>query len=185
MNGDMITVILQPIGAVDPEMIAYLEEEMESVYVAVEVRQAVKVPAEASDPERGQLEGTSVLMALPSPDTSIDATLGVIDEDLFVAELNFIFGLAYGNRAIISLRRLRQEFHGLSPDPELFRVRAKKEAFHDLGHVFGLPHCEDRRCVMCFSNSIFETDFKSFRFCERCWETLEDSGVVLSYRIDD
>jgi archaemetzincin len=181
----MITVILQPIGAVDPEMIAYLEEEIGSVFGAVEVRQAVKVPAEALDPERGQLEGTSVLMALPPPDAcSGDAVLGVIDEDLFVAELNFIFGLAYGSRAIISLTRLRQEFRGLSPDPELFRERAKKEAVHELGHIFGLPHCANRRCVMCFSNSIFETDFKSFRFCERCRETLEDSGVVLSYLID-
>ncbi len=177
----MVTVALQPIGSVDPVMIAFLEEEIGSIFGAVEVRPATEVPAKAFDPERGQREGSSLLRALPAakPGAS-DAVLGVIDEDIFVADLNFIFGLAYGRRAIISLTRLRQEFRGLSPDPALFRERAKKEAVHELGHVFGLPHCPDRRCVMHFSNSIIDTDFKGWRYCERCRELLKDSGVQVS-----
>ncbi|HPJ30657.1 MAG TPA: archaemetzincin family Zn-dependent metalloprotease [Methanothrix sp.] len=165
----MTTIILQPVGAVDQNAVAFLDCELGSVFGAVQVRPAIDVPAKARVPERGQLEGGSVLAALPGPEAGEgDAVLGVIDEDIFVAETNFIFGLACGSRAIISLARLRQEFYGLSPDPELFRERAKKEAIHELGHVFGLSHCTDKRCVMAFSNSIGETDFKSSRFCERC-----------------
>ncbi|HPE64355.1 MAG TPA: archaemetzincin family Zn-dependent metalloprotease [Methanothrix sp.] len=145
------------------------------------MRLEVKAPADSLNPERGQREGSSLLRALPLPETGEGgALLGVIDEDLFVADTNFIFGLAYGSRAIISLARLRQEFYGLPSDPGLFRERAKKEAVHELGHVFGLLHCPDQRCVMHFSNSIAETDLKGWRLCGRCREMLEDSGVVLS-----
>jgi archaemetzincin len=177
----MITIALQPVGAVDPAMIAFLEEEIGSIFGAVEVRPVARVPSEARVPERGQLEGSSLLRALPAAETGAsDAFLGVIDEDLFVADLNFIFGLAYGRRAIISLARLRQEFRGLSPDPALFRERAKKEAVHELGHLFGLSHCTDPRCVMHFSNSILDTDFKGWRYCEQCRGILEESGVEVS-----
>ncbi len=180
-NAGETTIILQPIGAVDLSAITSLEEKLGSIFGAVEERPTTEVPANALVPERGQLEGAAVLQSLPAPEPEEGgAVLGVIDEDLFVADLNFIFGLAYGNRAIISLARLRQDFYGLSPNPDLFRERVLKEAVHELGHVFGLPHCIDRSCVMCFSNSILDTDFKGWRYCERCREKLEDSGVVVS-----
>ena len=177
----MTTIILQPVGAVDPNTIAFLDCELGSIFGAAEVRPALEVPTKARVPERGQLEGGSVIAFLPAPEAGEgDAVLGVIDEDLFVADLNFVFGLAYGSRAIISLARLRQEFYGLSPDPVLFRERAKKEAVHELGHVFGLPHCPDRECVMHFSNSIGEIDFKSSRFCGRCRARLLGAGLEVS-----
>jgi archaemetzincin len=177
------TIILQPIGAVGQDDIAYLDDELGSIFGAVEVRPATEVPAKAFVPQRGRVEGAAVLAAMPAPESGEgDVVLGVIDEDLFVADLNFIFCLAYGRRAIISLTRLRQEFYGLFPDPDLFLERAKKEAVHELGHVFGLPHCPDRRCVMHFSNSIAETDFKGWRFCGRCREVLKGSGVQVSIR---
>ncbi len=177
----MITIILQPIGAADRDAIAFLDGELGSIFGVVEVMSATEVPAKARVPERGQLEGTTVLQSLSAREPEEgDALLGVIDEDLFVADLNFIFGLAYGSRAIISLKRLRQEFYGLSSNPDLFRKRALKEAVHELGHVFGLPHCPDRRCVMHFSNSIDDTDLKGWRYCGRCREILEESGVGAS-----
>lgn len=178
---DVTTIILHPVGAVDPNAIAFLDCELGSIFGVVELRPAIDVPGKACVPERGQLVGGLVLAALPAPKAGEeDAVLGVIDEDMFVADTNFIFGLACGSRAIISLARLRQEFYGLSPNPELFRERAKKEAVHELGHVFGLPHCPDRGCVMAFSNSIGETDFKSSRFCERCRGHLLGVGVEVS-----
>jgi archaemetzincin len=99
-----------------------------------------------------------------------DKTLGVIDLDLYVPGLNFVFGEADPGSGVcvISLTRLRQEFYGRAPDEELFLKRAVKEAVHELGHLYGLPHCTDRRCVMYFSNSLPDTDKKTRRFCERC-----------------
>jgi len=90
--------------------------------------------------------------------------------DLYVSSLNFVFGLAdqENRRAIIALPRLRQSYYGLPDDTDLFKQRALKEAVHELGHVFGMRHCDDRRCVMAFSNSLADTDCKSHDFCSRC-----------------
>ena len=75
--------------------------------------------------------------------------------DLYVADLNFVFGLADSHQkcAIISLARLQPEFFGQPGDPQLFRERALKEAIHELGHLRNLRHCSNPACVMFFSNS--------------------------------
>ncbi|NAZ33257.1 MAG: hypothetical protein GU356_03035 [Pyrobaculum sp.] len=36
------------------------------------------------------------------------------------------------------------------------------------GHLYGLGHCPDVRCVMHFSNGLLDTDRKTAYFCERC-----------------
>jgi archaemetzincin len=43
-----------------------------------------------------------------------------------------------------------------------------KEAVHELGHTYGLSHCRDIHCVMCFSNTLGDTDRKGVRFCAAC-----------------
>jgi len=94
-----------------------------------------------------------------------DGGLGVTSVDLFVPELNFVFGLAnYASRVcVISLARLDH------PDRDVFVLRSIKEAVHELGHaLLGLKHCPDKRCVMAFSNSLADTDYKDPTFCPRC-----------------
>lgn len=90
--------------------------------------------------------------------------LGVVDVDLFVLGLNFVFGLAAGNTAVISLARLRPEYYGEKKNEYLLRERALKEAIHELGHTFGLHHCPDIRCIMHFSNRLEDTDIKGTDF---------------------
>jgi archaemetzincin len=94
--------------------------------------------------------------------------------DLYVSQLNFVFGEAAvdGRISIISLYRLRPEYYGTPQNGELLTERAVKEAIHELGHTFGLHHCPDPRCVMCFSNSIADTDRKSAGFRGECAEQL-------------
>lgn len=105
--------------------------------------------------------------------------LGVTSVDLYVPELNFVFGEAIlnGNVAVISLKRLFPEFYGLSPNYDLFISRAVKEAVHELGHSFGLGHCKSKKCVMHFSNSILDTDIKEKYFCASCKNKLSSFGI--------
>jgi archaemetzincin len=103
-------------------------------------------------------------------------TLGVIDEDIYADTLNFIFGRAkypknefykYHGIALISVARLKENFYRRSPNESLFELRVLKEAIHELGHTFGLPHCHNH-CIMRFSNHLKDTDDKPYKYCDTC-----------------
>jgi archaemetzincin len=101
--------------------------------------------------------------------------LVICDFDLYSEGLNFIFGEANPNSqiSVISLTRLREEFYGLPKNENLFLERIKKEATHELGHLFYLGHCQNRKCVMHFSNSLSDTDEKNSDFCQKCQKILQ------------
>jgi archaemetzincin len=106
--------------------------------------------------------------------------LGLTEHDLFVPVLSFVFGQAQlrGRAAVVSLARLRPEFLGLPPDPELLAVRLAKEAVHETGHLFGLVHCPDRQCPMSLSIGLEELDLKTARPCASCAGLLAGSFDV-------
>jgi len=69
---------------------------------------------------------------------------------------------------VVSLHRLREEVYGLPPNPSLESDRLLKEAVHEIGHTFGLSHCDDWNCVMASSHSVEWLDVKSASFCRNC-----------------
>lgn len=146
----------------------------------------VEVPETAFDAVRGQYPTAAFLKTLAamntrevSPDKNATVRLGITDQDLFVPRLNFVFGEADPDAgvAVISTRRLRPEFYNQGPDLERFRRRLLKEAVHELGHVFGLSHCDGRLCIMHFSNSVEDTDQKGPGFCRECQMRLAMRGL--------
>jgi archaemetzincin len=148
---------------------AFLKESL-SCFWNVEILPEVSIPQEAYHKARRQYEGSALLRALSEREMPV---LGVTEVDAFVAGLNYIFGLAVGRKAMISPKRLRPEFYGFSEDDELLKQRAQKEAIHELGHILGVDHCSDKNCVMYFSNSMLDTDFKDWRYCGRCeWKAI-------------
>jgi archaemetzincin len=115
------------------------------------------------------------LLQTNNPDSNTKI-LTICDFDAYSDELNFVFGEAYlgGRVAAIYLPRLRDEFYLKKSDTnKLFEQRVIKEAVHELGHAFGLTHCENSKCVMHFSNSLQDTDFKDHKLCERCNKILK------------
>ena len=126
------------------------------------------VPEGAYAKNRQQYKAQPFLKMLRSQTPHFAHALGLVDLDLFVPELNFIFGIAqYGGNALVALPRLRNSFYGLPDDIDLFFQRTVKEVFHELGHVFGLQHCTND-CVMQFSNSLSDTDNKPDTYCSSC-----------------
>jgi archaemetzincin len=87
---------------------------------------------------------------------------------MYVKRTNYVFGLSEigGKTSLISTHRYHPELYGKSKQG-LFEDRAIKEAIHELGHSFGLQHCENK-CVMQFSNDIKEVDKKPHTFCKEC-----------------
>jgi archaemetzincin len=130
--------------------------------------------ANAFDPLRGQYNSTKILRRLQELATVESwRVLGVAKADLYIPILSFVFGEAQLGplplaAAVVSVHRLRQEFYGLPPDPELQAERLLKESLHELGHTLGLRHCPDYRCVMSSSHAVENIDLKLADFCPLC-----------------
>jgi archaemetzincin len=171
-------IILCPIVKIECGVLDLLKKDLEKTFDRPTAKHsAIRMPAGVLDRSRKQYLATPILTKLHRliPSDSQDRVLGVADVDLYAKGLVFIFGQAElgGTCAVISLTRLRQTFYSLPVNKPLFLRRAKKEAVHELGHVFGLPHCPDPECVMHFSNSLMDTDKKRAAFCARCRMTLD------------
>lgn len=129
-------------------------------------------PTNSYVPNRKQYLADFFLGVLEQHVPSGDHGFALVNLDLFVSKLNFVFGVAqYGGNAIVALPRLNPAFYGGPEDPELFFQRVAKETLHELGHVFGLEHCRNY-CVMRFSNSLGDTDRKPDSFCSTCFSEL-------------
>jgi predicted Zn-dependent protease len=46
--------------------------------------------------------------------------------------------------------------------------RLVKESVHELGHVLGLRHCPDWRCVMASTHDVERLDLKGEEYCPSC-----------------
>lgn len=165
-------IYLQPIGNIENKVLNELSDRLnERFKLPVKIKQKIDIPKEAYNKDRNQYYSTKILeiLRVNIPEDA-DRVLGIIDKDLYVPELNFVFGEAdvYFGVCLISLSRLKQEFYGLPKNEEIFLKRVFKEAVHELGHTYNLGHCSDPRCVMFFSNSLSDTDRKGDNFCDDC-----------------
>ncbi|MCD6562906.1 MAG: archaemetzincin family Zn-dependent metalloprotease [Thermoproteales archaeon] len=92
--------------------------------------------------------------------------------DGYVEGLNFVFGISNpGIGGIVFTTRLNPLFYGEEYDDYLYRLRIFKETLHELGHSYGLTHCQNL-CVMRFSNSIYDVDRKPAHYCTKCQKKL-------------
>jgi archaemetzincin len=172
-------IVLVALGQVDPKVIQILKEDLHKVFgKQVWVGKGMPEPYYAFNNKRNQYLSAAILNTLMNEKeyTPFEKILGIVDHDLYVPELNFVFGEARQRVAVISLTRLRQEFYNLPQDQSLSYKRALTEAVHELGHTYGLGHCENPGCVMFFSNSLIDTDNKGFAFCSKCKTNLRKTA---------
>ncbi len=171
-------------GPVDVEVVKNIQSRLFTIFPETACtlsEDTMLIPKDAYNRRRNQYHSSKILekISIYAKKSGADCTLGVTDVDLYVPQLNFVFGEAQcpGNVAIISLHRLKPEFYGQPPNRTLFLKRSVKEAVHEVGHTLGLGHCSNPSCVMFFSNSILDTDRKSLNFCERCYSwAIKSSG---------
>jgi archaemetzincin len=138
----------------------------------------LKMPSTAFSPARKQFNAGLILSYLSQLKKS-EVALGITKEDIYFGDLNFVFGLASPTSllALVSLLRLDPVFYGFPQDEDLYFSRIEKEIIHEIGHVFGLLHCDDPLCVMSFSNSVFDVDRKTKDFCQTCGKNFRRKSV--------
>jgi len=156
-------IAVAPVGRTPREAVEQLLPVLrETFHCDIVAAAGVFLPTSSFNASRAQYLSSAilpVLAAVKRPEW--ERLLGVADVDLYVPDLNFVFGEADARRgvAVFSLDRLRDA------DERLAARRAATEAIHELGHTYGLGHCSRSNCVMWFSNTLVETDRKGVRFC--------------------
>jgi archaemetzincin len=168
----MKQIHLLPLGEIDGRQVRQLAQSLSR-----EIRRECEVLSAEPDlswsfnTSRGQYHSTEILARMGAhitPDSW--RLLGVAAVDLYIPILTFVFGEAQlnGMLAVVSTHRLRQEFYGFPADEPLVTDRLLKEAVHELGHTFGLTHCDDTECVMAPSHAVEWIDLKTSHYCPKC-----------------
>jgi archaemetzincin len=169
-------IIVHEFGEVESHLVDAVSIALEQQFrMGVRLGEPLSVPAKSYARERGQYLSTELLSVLATQaHDDARVRLGITNVDLFVPELNFVFGEASASlcAAIFSTARLDPRAYKESENQAMLIRRATTEAVHELGHVFGLGHCKKPSCVMWFSNTLSETDRKGSKFCQRCGSLL-------------
>ncbi len=152
-----------------PKLTVYLTPHLHPVDIPefdVAWRTAAIDGARFLDRLRGQCRADLALETLAAGVST--PTVYVLECDGYYPGFNFVFGLAQPalKTAVVFTARLR------GPS---FEQRLAKEITHEAGHLYGLGHCSNPRCVMYFSNTLVDTDRKTVYFCERCRRKLSTS----------
>ncbi len=169
-------IFILPVAKIQWWLLSEVKEELGEVFgKETIIADEMTPPVEVLNRDRGQIYSTGLIEAIANRAYN-GMVLGIIDFDMFVPGLNFVFGEADPAEgvAVVSITRLKEEFYGRGADQGLLLQRTLKEAIHEMGHLYSLKHCPDPLCVMHFSNSIAETDRKSKEFCPVCIKILKN-----------
>lgn len=164
-------------GKFDSSVLSEIAEAI-SKHLLPSLAGSLPIPTHSFNPLREQFHAHDFLKALV-PVRESSKALGVTMEDLYVEGLNFVFGLASPTAgvAVVSLKRLNTRFYSNESNEDVFKSRARKEALHEVLHIFGLGHCKEKKCVMCFSNSILDVDIKTEEPCRDCMRKIKAFGL--------
>ena len=181
----MRSIVLLPLGTADRDAVEGLRRPLTKAFEArIEVRELPLDLNQFYDGQRVQYNSTQIVALLSErlknpghtfPGVNAHAKLlAILPHDLHIPILTFVFGEAElgGRVAVVSYHRLLNERYGLPPNPELFALRLRKESLHELGHTYGLLHCDQQECVMHASTDVEDIDIKGGMFCEACQEVL-------------
>lgn len=156
-------------GEVPKEILDKVTEELKTTFRMIgDIGQEEAIPKAAFNQFRNQYKSNQILDFLDEKFPG--RALGITKDDMYTEGLNYVFGQAKmkGRVAVISIARLNPTFWHQPRDDGLLEIRTVKECIHEIGHVLGLGHCNNRGCVMNFSNTIGEVDKKTKYLCNTC-----------------
>jgi len=156
---------LVPYGAIEPLALSVLAANIQAVAgLPTRIQPARPHPEDAFIPTRYQFDAVKVVNALGGEKDGARFRMGVIQRDLCIPILTYVYGEAQlgGSAAVISFHRLQHI------DPKVSYERGAKIAIHEAGHLLGLGHCREPGCLMRFSKQLEQLDSLPIRFCPAC-----------------
>ncbi len=166
-----------PIGKINNNLPVFIGKNiMELFNIPYRILDNIEIPSYSFNRLRNQYDAEILLKEIRV--LSFDHAskiITLIDKDIFSRDYKYIFGQAEapGNLSIISTKRLNPEYYGQKFNQDVFFDRTLKEVLHEIGHNYNLSHCPDRNCVMFFSNTLADTDYKNLSYCKRCENLLK------------
>lgn len=160
------------IGDVDVEMVEKVAKKLaSSLGIRTKITVNKENPDYAYSKSRGQYLSGEIIKRINGESNS-KKVLGIVDVDICTPVLTFVFGEAQldGKAGVVSTYRLREGSYGES---DIVFERLCKEVLHEVGHLFGLTHCNLKSCVMHFSANIRQIDLKGDEYCEACLDKLK------------
>ncbi|CAN5667071.1 hypothetical protein BH23GEM6_BH23GEM6_20690 [soil metagenome] len=158
-----------------PDLLAWLGVELEQRFGFREILRDSLVDDPAWREDSGQISSNRIVDSLIERSErqgvypSSQWTLAITDADLTAPGRDYVFGEATlnGGWAVVSTARLGAGAEDAGQD-ELARKRLLREVTHELGHLAGLHHCDNRPCVMHPVVTAADADLNGADFCRSC-----------------
>ena len=167
-----MNIYIIPLELKNKSLLDHVVYELSEKFTSKILVYSLEIPVEnAHSLDRSQYYSTQIIANTIDLTFQLNGKVLVLTSlDLFVPALTYIFGEAQlgGKHSIVSACRLHEEFYSGMSNDTLLSERTLKEVFHELGHNFGLKHCDDWDCVMHSSPGIEEVDIKGKYYCKRC-----------------
>ncbi|MCB9223959.1 MAG: matrixin family metalloprotease [Crocinitomicaceae bacterium] len=181
---------IQPFGKVGEDEIDSVKTAIERFYdFEVVVLDRIDLPKMAYTEIRYPRYRADSLVRYISdhvPD-SVDMVIGLTNKDISVTKYQDaaktkikdpewqyrdfgIFGLGRvgGDACVVSTYRL----HGNASTKQYYK-RLVRISCHEVGHVLGLHHCPEKKCLMNDANETISTiDKSSGELCQKCWKKI-------------
>ncbi len=165
-------IALLPIGEIPEIRIKSVAAHIEGYFnLCTEILPPLANPLYAFHKKRLQYSAAAIIDKMaPEVPEDYEKIIGLVDVDIFVPILTYVFGEAQqgGRCAVVSFHRLKKNSDGSSPTEAQVLERSAKIALHELGHLFGLYHCTDDKCLMHFCGDLDELDKTPLSLCRYC-----------------
>ena len=168
----MSKIILIFLSEISPHLVTVLQNSLHETFSSeIETRHHITNLGYAYDGKRKQYISPRVLSRLCSIKKGhSDKILAVADVDMYSPGYDFVYGEAdiKAGIATLSINRLVSENQNIQTAPGLIDERVIREATHEVGHLFGLGHCNNSTCVMRTCTCLEEVDAANGGLCKDC-----------------